>query len=204
MRNKGYSGDFGALPRTNADFGNMGWSLNLDDLKKQAETFVNKGLKDFESQAGDWLKLQTQSLPPEVRAQLEAEIKKGGAKTVDQLKAMAQQKALEYAQAQAKAKASDPEFQNTAITSSVEAGAKQLSNNLVSLKTLLMNGQIGQAFKQHPILLGVPTALGSLIGLKLIIGTTRFVVGKKKAPAMANPFKKKKRFNRKFKIRKIK
>jgi hypothetical protein len=200
MRNKSFNGDFGYTPDYYPNNGMGDW---FSDLKKNIEREVQTFTKSFESDARDFLQRNTQSLPPEVRAQLEAEIKKGGAKSVDDLKKMAQQKMVEYAQQQAAAKAKDPAVQNKAIEAGVEATVKQVSNALISLKDLLIKGDIKGAYKQHPMIMWPPTIIGGLIGLKILVATGKFVYGKK-MPAKANPFKKKRRFNKKFKIKKFK
>lgn len=201
MRNKAFSGDFGYTPDYYPNDGMGDW---FSDLTKNLNTQIQTYTKSFEAQASDWLKLQTQSLPPDVRAQLESEIKKGGVNTVDQLKAMAQQKLMETAQAQAQAKLKDPAVQNTAISATVEATAKELSNNLISLKDLLIQGKIVDALKKHPALFGIPVGIASILAIKFGIRFAKYTLDVKSPKVKSNPFVRKDMKKRKFKIKRFK
>lgn len=205
MRNKAFSGDFGYTPDYYPNNG-MGdfFSDLLKDPAKTLQSAITQTTKSWESQAGDWLKLQTQSLPPEVRAQIEKEISSGAVKAGTDLKALAQQKMIELAQAQAKAKMADPNVQNSAIVSSVEAGAKELSNNLISLKDLLMRGQIVEALKKHPALFGVPVGIATIIAIKFGIRFAKYTLDVQSPKVASNPFIRKAMKKRKFKIKRFK
>lgn len=153
------------------------WDVNC--LAKEAESYVNK--------------VATEYIDPNIKAQIDAQLKIEADKAIAQATAAATAAATQLVTAQV----NDPAKQNTAIASTVQATADQVSKALIDAKEAFRTGGVKALYAKYPIPFYVAGGLVGLIGVKWTLGQVG--KGKYKAMAKANPRKKRKSSKRKSK-----
>jgi hypothetical protein len=204
---KKFMGDFGAMPRSNADFGghivgsNQAMGDFWSDLKDDIESWGDQQLKDLEKSVAKTLQDNTSWLPPQLRKDAEKAIREAGGQLTAQARAELEKKAAELLKAEAEKQLTNPENQNLAIQAGVMGAAKKLEMWLISVKDSILNPSLrGGLWQNHPMVIIVPSALGGIWLIKKGLQE----VGKGKAKVALGELKKNPSKRRRYKVRKFK
>ncbi len=156
-------------------------SWNVTHGSQEQLGFFEDFLKDIEKSVDEWSK---DVLPPDIKKQIDSNIKKEADKQVAKVTTVATSEAQKLLAQQA----AKPENQDKAITSGIQAGAKAVESAALDVADAFRTGGIGEVFKRYPIPFYVT---GGLVGLMTIKwGLNQIGMGKAKAVLKsANPKK---------------
>ena len=152
--------------------GDMGF-FDLDEIAKNIE----KSVDDFSKQY----------IPESIKKEIDKGLKREADKAAADLKA----KAAGVASNLLKQQAADPENQDKAIASTVNAGAQKVTQVSQDVADAFRSGGIGEVYKRYPMPFYIAGGLVGLITLKW--GLNQVGAGKAKAVLKASNPRKKKR-----------